>query len=80
MLNITVYLLADKCFVWQRDLVYGVVRNQGVLVTSFSTLVIHQDVVLPYNWHYVFLDEGHKIRNPDAQITLACKQVGKQFR
>ena len=32
--------------------------------------------MLPYNWHYVVLDEGHKIRNPDAQITLCCKQVG----
>ncbi|XP_046366645.2 DNA excision repair protein ERCC-6-like [Haliotis rufescens] len=64
----------------ERDLVYGVVRNQGVLVTSFSTLVIHQDVVLPYNWHYVFLDEGHKIRNPDAQITLACKQFRTPHR
>ena len=21
------------------------------------------------------LDEGHKIRNPDARITLTCKQV-----
>ena len=25
------------------------------------------------NWHYVILDEGHKIRNPDAKITLVAK-------
>ena len=23
----------------------------------------------------VFLDEGHKIRNPDADITIVCKQL-----
>lgn len=26
-------------------------------------------------WGYVVLDEGHKIRNPDAHITLACKRL-----
>ncbi|XP_046572869.1 LOW QUALITY PROTEIN: DNA excision repair protein ERCC-6-like [Haliotis rubra] len=64
----------------EQDLVYRVVRNQGVIVTSFSTLVIHQDIILPYNWHYVILDEGHKIRNPNAQITLACKQFRTPHR
>ena len=28
-----------------------------------------------YDWHYVILDEGHKIRNPEAQVTFACKMV-----
>ena len=28
-----------------------------------------------WKWDYVVLDEGHKIRNPDAEVTLACKQV-----
>lgn len=33
-------------------------------------------MILPINWGYVILDEGHKIRNPDSEITL----VSKQFR
>ena len=52
-----------------------IVKSCGVVVTSYNTLVQQKETVLPYNWHYVVLDEGHKIRNPDAQITLACKQV-----
>jgi DNA excision repair protein ERCC-6 len=28
---------------------------------------------LSRNWHYVILDEGHKIRNPDAKITIVAK-------
>ena len=47
----------------------------GVIITSYSSLVLQQDILLQHDWHYVVLDEGHKIRNPDAQITLACKHV-----
>ena len=28
-------------------------------------------------WGYVVLDEGHKIRNPDSDITLVAKQVSR---
>ena len=48
----------------------------GVLVTSYSHVVGQLDTLLQHDWHYVVLDEGHKIRNPDAQVTLAVKQVG----
>jgi len=37
-----------------------------------------QDNIHSYDWHYVILDEGHKIRNPNAAVTLACKQVLSQ--
>ena len=48
----------------------------GVLVTSYSGVRAHQEALLARKFDYVILDEGHKIRNPDAEITLACKQVG----
>ena len=64
------------CFYEQKELVRHIVRNNGILVTSYNTLVIHQESILAYNWHYVVLDEGHKIRNPDVQATLVAKQVG----
>ena len=28
----------------------------------------------------IILDEGHKIRNPNAQITLTCKQLKTRHR
>ena len=49
--------------------------DDGVLVTTYSGIRIDQDILLRHKWDYVILDEGHKIRNPDAEITLACKQV-----
>ncbi len=45
----------------------------GILLTTYSSLIIYDDLLLAKNWHHVILDEGHKIRNPDARISLAAK-------
>ncbi|KAL5018836.1 hypothetical protein ScPMuIL_004558 [Solemya velum] len=64
----------------ESDLVYDIVKANGVLITSYSSLVVQQDCIIPYKWHYVVLDEGHKIRNPDTQATLAVKQIKTPHR
>ncbi|PNF23188.1 hypothetical protein B7P43_G02730 [Cryptotermes secundus] len=51
-----------------------------ILVTSYVGAVQHQEALLARDWHYVILDEGHKIRNPDAQVTLAVKQFRTPHR
>lgn len=50
----------------------------GILVTSYANILIHYETLISYSWQYLILDEGHKIRNPDAQITSACKSVGAE--
>lgn len=42
---------------------------------SYAGVVQHQTELLEKEWHYIILDEGHKIRNPDAKVTLVVKQV-----
>ena len=49
-----------------------------MLVTTYTGVKLYQDLLLPHKWDYVVLDEGHKIKNPDTEITLACKQVGER--
>ena len=49
--------------------------GNGVLVTTYAGVRVYRDHLLPQKWDYVILDEGHKIRNPDTEITLTCKQV-----
>ncbi|VDO41926.1 unnamed protein product [Haemonchus placei] len=44
----------------------------SVLITTYSTFLKYQEHILPCAWHYVILDEGHKIRNPT--ITKAVKK------
>jgi hypothetical protein len=39
-----------------------------ILVTSYVGALQNQEALLAKDWHYVILDEGHKIRNPDAQV------------
>jgi DNA excision repair protein ERCC-6 len=51
----------------------------GILITSYANILIHYDTLASYQWHYFILDEGHKIRNPDAQITSACKSVSSSI-
>ncbi|GFR85602.1 DNA excision repair protein ERCC-6-like [Elysia marginata] len=64
----------------QSELVRSIAKGFGILITSYSTLVIQQELILRFNWHYVILDEGHKIRNPDAKVTLCCKQFRTPHR
>ncbi len=33
-------------------------------------MVTHAEQLAGLDWHYVILDEGHKIRNPEAQVGL----------
>lgn len=48
-------------------------QSNGILITTYSGLLIYTHELLAKNWHYVILDEGHKIRNPDAKVTLVTK-------
>ena len=49
--------------------------GSGVLITTYAGVRIYRDHLLPCKWDYVILDEGHKIRNPNTEVTLVCKQV-----
>lgn len=43
------------------------------IVTTYESIRRFPDVWTSHQWSYVVLDEGQKIRNPDADVTLACK-------
>lgn len=53
-----------------------------VFVTSYGTANSSglQRPLTSCNWNFVVLDEGHKIRNPDSQVTLVCKQLQSYHR
>ena len=44
-----------------------------VLVTSYGTLRTFSQLILSNSWLIAVLDEGHRIRNPEAAITKTCK-------
>jgi DNA excision repair protein ERCC-6 len=51
-----------------------------VLVTTYAHLRAAKASLMRHAWHYVILDEGHRIRNPDAGVTLAAKQLNTEHR
>jgi DNA excision repair protein ERCC-6 len=60
---------------WE-TLINRVMRSEsGLLITTYEQLRILGDQLLHIDWGYAVLDEGHKIRNPNAEVTLACKQL-----
>ncbi|KAI9189933.1 DNA repair protein rhp26 [Blastocladiella emersonii ATCC 22665] len=69
-----------KSVPWVRDLVQRVVRDGHVLVTTYAGIRHFSADLLPVEWGYVVLDEGHQIRNPDAEITIVCKQLRTPHR
>ncbi|CAM8980702.1 unnamed protein product [Rhodiola kirilowii] len=49
--------------------------TSGMLITTYEQLRLLGDKLLDIEWGYAVLDEGHRIRNPNADITLVCKQL-----
>ncbi|KAK4492466.1 hypothetical protein RD792_003275 [Penstemon davidsonii] len=58
------------------SLINRVLRSEsGLLITTYEQLRILGDKLLDIEWGYAVLDEGHRIRNPNAEVTLVCKQL-----
>ncbi|KAI4971071.1 hypothetical protein ZWY2020_001985 [Hordeum vulgare] len=58
------------------DLISRVVNSgSGLLLTTYEQLSIIREKLLDIEWGYVVLDEGRRIRNPNAEVTLVCKQL-----
>lgn len=56
-------------------IVNKVSRDGHVLVTTYSGLQTYAELLIPTDWEYAVLDEGHKIRNPNTSITIYCKEL-----
>jgi DNA excision repair protein ERCC-6 len=52
-----------------------ILERGGVLVTTYSGLQTYAPLLIPVDWQYAILDEGHKIRNPNTAITIYCKEL-----
>ncbi|XAR61085.1 DNA helicase [Bertholletia excelsa] len=58
------------------SLINRVLRSEsGLLITTYEQLRLLGETLLDIEWGYAVLDEGHRIRNPNAEVTLVCKQL-----
>jgi SNF2 family DNA or RNA helicase len=51
-----------------------------VLITSYATFANEHKAFGRVHWHYVVLDEGHTIRNPETKLTLRVKELKTPHR
>jgi DNA excision repair protein ERCC-6 len=51
-----------------------------VLIMSYETVRMNIAALSRVHWHYAIMDEGHKLRNPEAGITVACKRLPTPHR
>jgi len=42
----------------------------SLMLTTYEALRLQRELLLPVRWGVAVLDEGHKIRNPDAEVCL----------
>ncbi|KAJ2713143.1 DNA repair protein rhp26 [Coemansia spiralis] len=63
-----------------QQLVDHVQANGHVVIVTYSGLQVYRDVLLRHKWGYAVLDEGHMVRNPDADVTMACKRLDTRHR
>ncbi|XP_072932214.1 DNA excision repair protein ERCC-6-like [Epargyreus clarus] len=46
----------------------------GILLISYAGIVKYTKDLVSKKWHYIILDEGHKIRNPETQVSKVVKK------
>eukprot|EP00931_Biecheleriopsis_adriatica_P024320 TRINITY_DN15189_c0_g1_i1.p1 TRINITY_DN15189_c0_g1~~TRINITY_DN15189_c0_g1_i1.p1 ORF type:complete len:1332 (+),score=353.69 TRINITY_DN15189_c0_g1_i1:25-4020(+) len=64
----------------RREAIESASSNHGVLITSYETMRIACDALLEATWVMLVLDEGQKIRNPHASLTIASKRFSTPHR
>ncbi|KPJ08306.1 DNA excision repair protein ERCC-6 [Papilio machaon] len=56
------------------QLLRDVQASHGILLITYEGIVKYSKCLLSYKWHYLILDEGHKIRNPETQVSKLVKK------
>lgn len=52
----------------------------GIIVVTTYARVRDDEFLTDYQWHYVVLDEGHQVKNPDSKTTQAIKLLRTAHR
>lgn len=64
----------------ERAKLRGQLGKTDVVVTSYDVCRNDVDILVPFNWNYCVLDEGHLIKNPRAKTTMAVKRIISNHR
>lgn len=65
-----------------RDIIFDKVEDHSVeiLITSFDTYRIHENILLQVNWEIVIVDEAHRLKNEKSKLYEACLAIKTKKR
>jgi SNF2 family DNA or RNA helicase len=63
----------------ERDLA-GLQSDGGICLTTYGMVSSCTEQLAAVQWDYVVLDEGHTIKNPTKQVTMACRELKAPHR
>lgn len=63
-----------------RNKVRDQIGKTDIVITSYDICRNDVEVLVPINWNYLVLDEGHLIKNPKAKVTIAVKRLLSNHR
>lgn len=55
-------------------LIRDIQTSHGILLITYAGSVKYATDLMSRKWHYLILDEGHKIRNPETQVSKLIKK------
>lgn len=62
------------------DFLLDLTKSNGIIITGYTGLLKYKEIFKNFRWHYLILDEGHKIKNSEAKVTLAAKEFKTPHR
>ncbi|KAI5371105.1 Putative TATA-binding protein-associated factor Mot1 [Septoria linicola] len=64
----------------ERSKVREQLATADIVITSYEIARNDVEILLPINWNYCVLDEGHLIKNPKAKVSQAVKRLMSNHR
>lgn len=61
-------------------LIRDINHAHGILLITYAGIVKYNKALTGWKWHYCILDEGHKIRNPETQVSKLLRKFPTQYR
>lgn len=55
-------------------------KEKAIILTTYLGILKYKGIMKELDWHYIILDEGHKIRNPGAKVSVAVKEFRTPHR
>lgn len=59
---------------------HGRVERPHIMLTTYETFVAEESWIKSQRWTYCVLDEGHKIKNSDANVSSKLLGIGSLHR